>query len=279
MASNPSSAFSIVSISIRTTIETYTQTLPEYTTQSIVTHTAAPSIVISNDMTMTRYYKSWGLEDIVLAPVTQTFTVSSVITTSVMVSISTSTPLEASVNKKTDSLAQTTTSLPTSVTSSILSTSGFQSKVAANSSISDVIYPTSASYLPPSILVASPLSSTSSRTPATGLTTSSAEQANQTSTSPSRIVLGSILGGFAFICLFIIVFHLLRLKIRRWRHASSPSITDDEAKFSEPNDEKHRNEEGKIESHGYEAEYYTLAELAAEKEEGDYTLGKLAELA
>ncbi|RAL61512.1 hypothetical protein DID88_009551 [Monilinia fructigena] len=279
MASNPGPTSPIVSTLTTTTIEIFIQTLPEYTTQFIVTHTAAPRIVISNDMIMTRYYKSWGLEDIVVAPVTQTFTISSVLTTSVIVSISTTISLRPPVEEKTVSMAQTITSTSTSVISSILSTSEFQSKIAANSSISKSISSASAFYQPPSILAALPLSSTSFRTPATGLTTSSAEQANRTITSPSRIVLGSILGGFAFICLLIFVFYLLRLRIRKWRHTSSPIITDDEAKFSELDDEKHRNGEEKIEPDEYETECYTLAELVAEKEDGGYRLGKLAELA
>lgn len=86
MASESVSIPTIVSLSTGTNVVKFTQTLQGYTKRVVVTHTGAPSITVTNGIIMTQYYKSWAAEDIVVAPITQTFTISSVFTSSVTIS-------------------------------------------------------------------------------------------------------------------------------------------------------------------------------------------------
>lgn len=282
MAADSSLTSAMVSLSIGTGVETFTQTARGYTTQVIVTHTGTPNIMINNGMIVTQYHKSWGPEDIVVAPTTQTFTVSSVFSSVIFSTIlsTTSSILDFSLHssptiKETSSSFEksTTTSFVTAI-SPITPSSQFQSTPAVPSS--------SSSNQHQSILAASVPSSTSTRPTTTEFAPSSTQRVTQTDSSPSGVILGSIFGGLAFVCLFTFTYHQLRVKLRQRRYCSSSGTTDNEAKFPELDDGRdpigELIREGMVRNDRYEIDGDELAELAM-KEEGGSGLGKIAELA
>lgn len=276
MASESVSIPTIVSLSTGTNVVKFTQTLQGYTKRVVVTHTGAPSITATNGIIMTPYYKSWAAEDIVVAPTTQTFTISSVFTSSVTISSTTSTILSPIATLLPEELSsffkQTTSSSNTSLAPLVSSISGVQSKLVGSLSAMSIIYPPSPSSQLGSLLAASPASSTSPQSQTIPSTDSSSQQNPKPDFKHSGVILGGILGSFVFVILSTIVYYLLRIRFRQRRHSSSQTSTDDESKLPKLEDSMDK-------KWIYEMDGDVIAELEAEKDEGGSGIDKLSELA
>ncbi|ESZ92877.1 hypothetical protein SBOR_6740 [Sclerotinia borealis F-4128] len=289
--SDPSSA--VVSLSTGTTMQTITQTIQGYTESGvIVTHTHDTNTALSNGVIVSNFYKSWGPEDIVVAPTTQTITIPSLFTSQVSIPSSTSILLESTLSSlrvvegNPSDFEPNTTPLYTSAASPTSWSSRIQSTLAAYASTVST-FSTASSIQIQSKLAISPPTSTSSQIQAPNTSTSSSSQQSSSLNSiHSGVILGGIIGGFAFICLFTTAFYLLRVRLQQQRHSTlSPSTDiDNESKFPEIDDEKNPIRElmgeGKISMRNdrHEVREDMLAELAAEKDEGGRGSCKLAEL-